>query len=148
MSAGADASPVEIWQGLAVSTKLLFLSAFILSMGPIYYVLFEASSWQATFGKRLLNIYVTTDDRKRMSIGRACVRWAAKFVLSWFWFSFVSTITIAATEEHKAIHDYVAETIVLKGRLTSEVHLEPWRIMVAFGFPAVWVMGAFMLAYS
>ena len=41
-------------------------------MGPIsYFILCEASTWQATFGKRLLRIYVTDDSRKRISIMRS-----------------------------------------------------------------------------
>ena len=143
--AGVGMAPDEIWHGLTVSAKLLVMSTFILSMGPIYYALFEASPWQATLGKRLLKIYVTKDDGKRISIGRAFGRWAAKFVLGWFWLSLASIITIATTKEHKGLHDYIAKTMVLKGRPVPEVRVEPWRIVTAFGLPTVWILGTFLL---
>ena len=34
--------------------QMFVLVAFVLSMGPIYFMLWEASPWQATLGKRLL----------------------------------------------------------------------------------------------
>lgn len=41
----------------------------------IYYVGFLSSPWQATPGKRLLNIHVTTIRGERVSSLRACARW-------------------------------------------------------------------------
>jgi RDD family len=59
--------------------------------------LWEASSWQATLGKRLLNIYVTDDNRQRISLGRSVGRWLARWICSWFGGNLISVITIAST---------------------------------------------------
>src|SRR6478672_7579483 len=70
-------SPEDMWVALGVGAKLLILLAYVLSMGAIYRVLFEASTWQASFGKRLLNIYVTDENGQRISITRSLGRWLA-----------------------------------------------------------------------
>jgi hypothetical protein len=40
--------PVEIWRALGVGAKLLVVSAYVLSGGPVYFILFHASPWQAS----------------------------------------------------------------------------------------------------
>ena len=47
-------NPVHLWHSLGIGSKLFVVSSFVLLMGPVYKILFEASPWQATFGKRLL----------------------------------------------------------------------------------------------
>ena len=47
-------TPEQAWQALGMVAKMFVLVAFVLSMGPIYFMLWEASPWQATLGKRLL----------------------------------------------------------------------------------------------
>ncbi len=129
---------------LGVVAKLCIIFGFVLSMGPIYFILCEASAWQATFGKRLLKIYVTDDGRKRISIMRSLGRWLTRWFCGWFGGNFLSLITIAVTGNRKAIHDFLGGTLVLQGRPPDEGPLEPWRIAAAFGFPFVWLMGTFM----
>ncbi len=118
--------------------------AFVLSIGPVYFALCEASPWQATLGKRLLHIYVASDDGKRMSIARSFGRWIAKWFLNGFGLVLISVITIATTKRHKSLHDFATQTVVLKGRPASAGALEPWRIAVSFGFPFVWILGTFL----
>jgi len=122
----------------------LVVFAYVLSLGPIYFVLFEASPRQATFGKQLMNIYVTSNDRRRISISRAVGRWVAKFLLGWFVIGLVSVITIASLKERQGLHDLAAQTLVLRGRPVPEGALEVWRIAVALGFPFVWMLGTFL----
>jgi len=142
--AGTGVSPEETWKALGFTAKLFVMFTFVLSLGPLYFVLFEASSRQATFGKQLLSIYVTSDDGKRISIGRGVGRWVAKFVFSWFGIVLVSVITIATTKERKGLHDFAAKTLVLRGRPIPGGAFEPWRIAAALGFPFLWILGTFL----
>src|SRR5215813_4732884 len=57
----AAGDPHDMWAALGVGSKLLVLLAYVVSFGPMYFILFHASKWQATFGKRMLRIYVTDD---------------------------------------------------------------------------------------
>ena len=138
-------APEEIWNTLAFSTKLFFLLTFVISLGPFYYAIFHASPWQATLGKLVLNIYVTDNDGNRISIGRGLRRWFTNFALSWFCISIVSVATIIATPERKALHDYVAKTLVLQGRVFPAEPFRLWRIIAAFVLPFLSMLTTFIV---
>jgi len=144
MPAVQELSPSEIWRGFGVGAKLSVVFGFVLSMGPIYLALFESSPWQASFGKRLLDIYVSDNEGNRISVARAFGRWLAKFFFNWFLLWAVSMGTIVGTSQKKALHDFVAGTIVVRGRPAAGGSLEPWRIMAAFGIPYVWLLGMYL----
>ena len=85
------------------------LIAFFVIVG--YGTLFNASKLQATPGKYLLGLKVTTVDGQRIGLLRSLGR----FVAYWFdWmtlgFGFLMT---AFTERKRALHDYVAGTVVV-----------------------------------
>ena len=141
--AGGD--PQALWMRMSVGPKLLVVLAYVVVMGPLYFILFHASPWQATFGKRLLNIRVTDDAGNRISLGRSFGRWFAMWFLGWFGGSLVSLITIAASRNKKALHDMLAGTLVLDGPPATSDPLEPWRVLVAFGAPFVWLIATFMI---
>ena len=136
--------PEEMWGALGAGAKLAILVAFVLFGGPIYLIVFDASPWQATFGKRLLNIHVTDDAGRRISLARSFGRWLAMWVFSWFAGWLVSLITIAASRQKKALHDFVANTLVLRGQPVPGGALEPWRLVVAFVVPFLWLVGTFL----
>lgn len=115
------------------SWYLAVISGF-LSTGPIYGALFHASPWQATLGKRLLKIYVTDNNGKRISLARSFFRVLTFSLLAPALGSLVSVITIAASERRKGLHDFIAKTLVLTGRADTDV-IEPWRFVVAIGIP-------------
>jgi uncharacterized RDD family membrane protein YckC len=132
-----------MWRALGFGAKLSIIVAFILAQGPIYWILFEASAWQATLGKRALTVYVSDERGQRISMARSCGRSFAKWAFGWFGGSFISAISIAITG--KALHDYAASTRVISGRPPQTGTLEPWRIIVAFVIPFAWTLGAFLL---
>lgn len=140
----AGVSPEELWKAQGSIANLFVIFAFILSTGPVYFALCHASPWQATFGKRLLNIYVTDDTGSRISMSRSLGRWVALFIFNSLGGGLISLITIAATEKRKGLHDFVARTQVLRGRPVPGGALEPRRIAVALGFPFVWTLGTFL----
>jgi uncharacterized RDD family membrane protein YckC len=136
--------PMAAWQALGAGAKVAVVLGFVLSMGAIYFTLFESSAWQATFGKRLFGMHVTDDGRKRISVRRALGRWFWKFFLAYFWINVASLATIPFTREKKALHDYVARTLVVRGRPVPGGSLETWRIIAAFGIPFVWLLATFV----
>jgi uncharacterized RDD family membrane protein YckC len=116
VATGIAMTPEMAWRVLGPVAKIFAVFAYIVSTGPLYRVLFEASPWQATLGKRLLNIYVTDDQGKRISIGQSFYRWFAGWVFAWFGGSFISALTVAWASNKKTIHDYFANTVVVRGR--------------------------------
>jgi len=79
----------------------------------IYFTLFESSKWQATPGKRLLKIRVTDLSGSRITIGRAAARNLAR-ILSGLLLG-IGYIMAAFTDKKQALHDQMANTLVLKG---------------------------------
>jgi uncharacterized RDD family membrane protein YckC len=118
--------------------------AFLLSTGPVYFAICHASPWQATFGKRLLKVYVAGDDGNRISLTRSLIRCITLWLLSVFWVGLISVITIAVSSQRKGVHDFVARTLVLRGRPVPGGTLEPWRIVVFVGLPVAWMLGTFL----
>jgi uncharacterized RDD family membrane protein YckC len=137
-------SPEDKWRALGLIPKLFVVGGYLLSTGPLYLALFEASAWQATFGKRLLQIHVATDGGQRMSTAHSARRSVAKWFLNSFGLILVSFLMIAALERRKALHDFAANTVVLNGRPVPGGRLEPWRIVVGLGLPYVWLLATFL----
>jgi uncharacterized RDD family membrane protein YckC len=71
---------------------------------------FEASSWQATPGKRALGLWVARTDGEAMTYGRALKRFLAAG-LSWLTLNFGHAM--AAFAPHLALHDRISHTRVL-----------------------------------
>lgn len=140
----AGMTPEEIWRGLGASAKFAIVIAFVLSQGAIYRVLFEASAWQATVGKRLFNVYVTDEGGARISLARSFRRWLSRYLLDFLFGSLISAMTIAATSDRKALHDSIAKTVVLRGRPEPSGPIEMWRVAAAFLIPFAWMFGTFL----
>jgi uncharacterized RDD family membrane protein YckC len=140
---GSD--PRAMYAAVGPGARWAIFLAFIVATGPVYFILCHASPWQATFGKRLLKIYVTSNNGKRISMARSFARWLTFCVLGLFGASLVSLVTIAATSQQKAIHDFCAGTLVWRGQPQPGGSLEPWRIAACFGVPFVWITATFLL---
>ena len=137
--------PQATWRSLGVPAKLAVLLGFFLSMGALYLPLFEASPWQASFGKRILDIHVTDNGGKRITVARAFGRWLAKVFINWFFLWPVSLGTVTGTKEKKALHDFLASTLVVRGQPEPRGALEAWRIAAAFGITYVWLLATFLI---
>jgi len=79
----------------------------------LYHALFESSASQATLGKQALGLKVTDLYGRRISFGRASGRTFAK-ILSTVTL-FIGFVMAAFTLRKQALHDFVAETVVLRG---------------------------------
>jgi uncharacterized RDD family membrane protein YckC len=97
---------------------LLFVVAFAVGEW-LYFALLEASSWQGTVGKKILGLYVTDVEGKRVSFGRASGRFCGgrlmRFVpgIGGLYF-LVSCICAGFTEKKQALHDMIAGCLVMK----------------------------------
>jgi len=78
---------------------------------PLYYAVQESSRYQATIGKRALGIKVTDLEGRRIGFGHALGRWFAA-ALSYLTF-YVGFFMAGFTERKQALHDYVANTLVV-----------------------------------
>ena len=85
--------------------------ALLVSLGCLYYTLFEASTWQATPGKRVMRLYVTDLHGKRITLGRALLRNLARQISG---FLFVGYLVAGFTEKKQALHDILASCLVLR----------------------------------
>jgi uncharacterized RDD family membrane protein YckC len=130
----AETDPELLWRELAAPLKFAVVLSFILSMGPIYHILFESSAWQASWGKRLLNIYVVDSEGKRASSARIFERWFFKWFFGWTGLWFISVITIAVARRKQALHDFTANTLVVRGRPQNAL-LEPCALWCRSLFP-------------
>jgi uncharacterized RDD family membrane protein YckC len=83
----------------------------LISVGCLYYTLFEASAWQATPGKRILRLYVTDLNGRRITFARALLRNVARQISGVF---FIGYLITGFTEKKQALHDILARSLVLR----------------------------------
>ncbi|HEY2382550.1 MAG TPA: RDD family protein [Terriglobia bacterium] len=87
--------------------------AVVIFVAPWLYEAFMLSSeWQATIGKRAMSIVVTGLDGKRISFARATGRHFAKYLSAFI--LFIGFIMAAFTARKQALHDMIAETLVVQ----------------------------------
>jgi uncharacterized RDD family membrane protein YckC len=81
--------------------------------GTLYWAGMESSAWQATVGKRAAGIKVTDLAGNRVSFLRAFARNAAKLLSSLLFM--VGFLMAGFTARKQALHDLLAETLVVRG---------------------------------
>lgn len=80
-------------------------------IGVMYFALQESSAYQATLGKRLLNLSVCNLDGERISLVRAIARNILR-ILNWLIFS-IGYLFILFTKKEQGLHDLIAKTLVI-----------------------------------
>ena len=83
----------------------------------LYYAAMESSSNQATVGKMALGIKVTDLEGNRISFGRALGRNLAKIISVLIFY--IGFIMAAFTAKKQALHDMIANTLVVKKGSTT-----------------------------
>lgn len=97
---------VATWlHGLAVAAAVLF------ALSALWFIGFEASRWQATPGKRLAGLRVTTREGSRPAAWRVALRFVAG-VPSWLMLHLGHALA-GWTKDRRALHDLVAGTRVV-----------------------------------
>lgn len=113
---------VSYMQPETVEEQIVLLSAFIvifliitvvsLIISWLYFALMESSSKKATLGKLALNLIVTDINGARLTFGRATGRFFGKILSSLI--LNIGFIMAAFTEKKQALHDILANTLVLE----------------------------------
>jgi uncharacterized RDD family membrane protein YckC len=83
----------------------------------VYYAAMESSSHQATVGKMALGIQVIDLEGNRISFGRALGRNLAKILSALIFY--IGFIMAAFTAKKQALHDMIANTLVVKKGSTT-----------------------------
>ena len=96
---------------LAVFFGYYFYLIFGWLLGALYFILMEGGTWQATLGKRAMGLIVTDMNGDPISYGTATLRYLGKFVSSLI--LGIGYLMAAFTENHQALHDKIASTLVL-----------------------------------
>lgn len=78
----------------------------------LYEAFMLSSEWQATVGKRAMSIVVTGTNGGRISFARATARHFAKILSACI--IFIGFIMAAFTARKQALHDMIAETLVVR----------------------------------
>jgi len=119
---GAGAALSKIGSGEDISDDVAaflgigFLFGFfgiIFLVGWLYYALSESSSWQATLGKKILNLKVTDMTGQPITFGRASGRYFAKIITGLIPLM-IGYILAGFTEKKQAIHDMISSCLVLR----------------------------------
>jgi uncharacterized RDD family membrane protein YckC len=80
----------------------------------VYFTVLTASRWQATYGKKLVNIYVGLTDGSRLTPTLSVLRWLA-YTISFLPLG-LGFVLIGLTKEKTALHDLICSTRVFRGR--------------------------------
>ncbi len=112
-----ETDPIALWHGMTAGSKVAILVAFIVCMGLFYSGLFQSSAWQATIGKRLLNIYVTDTAGRRIGLLRSLARSFSKSVFDIFYLGIFSVVLIMGALEETGAARFRGEHCC--GRWTS-----------------------------
>lgn len=109
--AAARGLPLNARQNLEpeVFAKGLFLGVVI---GWLYAAILESSPWQATIGKRAMDIYVTDLKGRRIGFAQASGRFFGKLVSALI--LGIGFIMIAFTERKQGLHDQLAGCLVVR----------------------------------
>lgn len=97
----------------AFASSMVFLAAGSLLLGWLYSAYFESSDWQATVGKKVMNLVVTDLQGNHISFGRASGRFFAKIISGLIPFG-IGYILAGITEKRQALHDMIAGCLVLR----------------------------------
>jgi len=100
---------------VALFNLTLFPSFFLLFAMThwIYFATMESSARGATYGKRLFGLRVVDEKGQALSFARASLRYFAKFVSAVP--LFLGFVMAFVTQRKQALHDLIAETVVVKG---------------------------------
>ncbi|GAB4335846.1 MAG: RDD family protein [Flammeovirgaceae bacterium] len=77
-----------------------------------YYAIMESGESQATIGKKVMKIKVTNINGERVTFKQASIRYFAKIISTIIFL--IGYIIAAFTSKKQALHDLIAETLVLK----------------------------------
>lgn len=102
-----EQDPEQLSAGLLAFLGVLYLSILL------YFPIMESSAWQATLGKRAVGIMVTDTKGNRLSFLRALGRTFGKILSALI--LYVGFMMAGFTDKKQALHDMLADALVIKG---------------------------------
>lgn len=114
---GEGEAPMMI--AFTILPRLIALGVISLVGSWLYWAALESSDWQATLGKKALGLYVTDMEGRRCSFGKTSGRfWGGRGIgavpyLGGLYF-LISCIMAGFTERKQALHDMIANCLVLR----------------------------------
>ena len=117
-SAGFDIEALENSDPAALGSLVAIIGAYLsmvimlVVLQWLYYSLMESSKYQGTLGKIALNIKVTNYYGERITFIRATGRYFGKILSGLI--LMIGYIMAGITEKKQALHDIMAETLVVK----------------------------------
>ncbi len=102
------------WLGIVGPAISLIIYAVFVSILVkwLYFALMESSKYQATLGKMAIGIKVTDMTGHRISFARATGRYFGKIISGMI--LYIGYMMAGFTEKKQALHDMMAETLVVK----------------------------------
>ena len=101
------------WVTGVIAETVNVIVGFFMILGILFYFpTFESSIWQATPGKKLLNLKVTDLDGERIGFGKALIRnWSKALSVLILLIGF---LMVAFTKKKQGLHDIIAGTLVIE----------------------------------
>jgi uncharacterized RDD family membrane protein YckC len=96
----------KMWGAVGFLQLIAFVGVWL------YFALMESSAWQATLGKKVLGLYVTDLEGRRLGFGRATGRYFAKAISNFT--LLIGYIIAGFTKKKQALHDIIAGCLVLR----------------------------------
>jgi uncharacterized RDD family membrane protein YckC len=93
-------------------TNVVFAWILTAIVTLLYFAYFESSGRQGTYGKSIMGLKVITTDGNQLTFPQACIRFAAKFISALI--LDIGFIMIGFTERKQGLHDFIAQTLVVK----------------------------------
>ena len=113
---------------------LIFI-AVKLFLGWPYFALIESNRWQATLGKRALDLKVTDLNGDRISFGRATARYFVKAMSAML---FMLGYLISFSDKRQTLHDCLGRTLVLRRNISPAYYAMPsWPSRWMFEIPGM-----------
>ena len=108
----ADANEDETSPAIAFGIVLMILA--LLLIGWLYEALMTSSRRGATLGKQALGLRIIRADGARLTFGRATARYFLKYIITPLVPLFIGYLMAAFTNRKRALHDVLADTIVIR----------------------------------
>ncbi len=107
---GVDLSSIERTEADVTRIRVLWVALIFLAW--LYYAAMESMPPQGTVGKLLMGIYVTDLEGDRLKFSRASVRYWVRYLSAFI--VFIGFFMAMFTRRRQALHDIVAQALVLK----------------------------------
>jgi uncharacterized RDD family membrane protein YckC len=104
VSMSTQAQATEFGEGVGFIISLIIQT--------LWWACFESSKWQATPGKKLFGLMVIDTEGRRITFGKALLRYLCKFLS--FITILIGFIMAAFTKKKQALHDKMVGTLVIR----------------------------------